>query len=91
MFVSTPEMLSSPTESALSASPATTGRHSPAPAATQTVQHQIGSTQHDSVSQASMEIAWEGDAYSQVLVRAQLHQAAAAPFISPDVSQLSMH
>lgn len=87
----TPEMLSSPPESALSASPVTTGRCSPAPAATQTVEHQIGSPQHDTASQASMEIAWEGDAHSQVPVRAQLHQAVAATFISPDVSRLSMH
>lgn len=89
--VGTPEVLSNPLESALSANPATTGS---AQTATQSVQRQMDSTQHDIASQASMEIAWEGDAHSKVPVPAQVHQAAAAAvatFISPDVSCLSMH
>ena len=92
--IGAPEILSSALESALSASPATTGPDSLAQAATQSVQHQMDSTQHDIASQASMEIAWEEDAHSQVPLPAQVHQAAAAAvatFISPDVSRLSMH
>lgn len=78
-----PSLVSSPADPALSASPATSGPYSSAPAAPGAVRHEMDRTQHNIDSQA-LEIAWEGEAGSK---GAGLPAAAVATFISPDVSQ----
>lgn len=86
LYTKTPRLLSSPSAAAMSPSPATSGPCSPATAVAQTVQHDLDITLQGLDSQASIEIAWEGDPGSTEPLPSEAAPAAQATSLSSHVS-----